>query len=187
MRTRSLLATALLAWVFLAGSGPAATAESPGGGLRVVLEHSQLRAKVGEHFDYRPRIVNPGARAIDGLVAHLNVASLTTDVYVDPEDWSSSRSIVISHLGPGASTSLSWDLQAVSPGSFDVYVVLLPTRAAAVEPLVASPPMHLVVTKRTTLSAGGSLPVIVAVPALLAAGIALNRRRIRRQSREIRS
>ena len=185
MTPRSVLATAFLAALIPIGlAAPAAAAlSSPGNGIvEVVSAENQLDTVVGQHFTYRPQIVNPGTRATGGLLAHLNVASLTNDVYVDPEDWSSSRSVVLAPLSPGGKASLSWDVQAVSPGSFAVYVVLLPlaTASSGTGPLVVSPPVHVTVAARRTLNAGGALPVVIAVPALLAVAVAVTRFRTRR-------
>ena len=166
------------------GRGSVAAAEPPAG-VRVLASPSQVHTVVGGHFSYQPRIVNPGSRPLDGIVVHLNVASLTSDVYVDPEDWSTNRSAVIGHLNPGGSASLSWDVQAVSAGSFAIYVVLLPagSAAAGTGPLFVSPPVHVTVTARTTLNASGSLPVVIAVPGLLAVLVAAGRLRARHARR----
>jgi hypothetical protein len=148
----------------------------------VTCDQSRLRTLLGDRFTFRSRIANSGAASSDRLLAHLNVVSLTSDVYVDPEDWSSSRTREVPPLGPGGSTSLSWHLQAVNAGSFSVYVVLLPNGAASAGtgPLVVSPPVHVSVAGRRTLTAGGALPVVVAVPVLLGLLAAAARRRVRR-------
>jgi hypothetical protein len=184
MNPRTALATVVLAIltpIGLAGSA-AATSPAPSDGIRVTSAPDQLEKVIGEHFTYQPHIINQGKTSTERLIAHLNVASLTSDVYVDPEDWSSNRSIVVQPLGPGTDTSLSWDVQAVSAGSFAVYVVLLPTSAASsgTGALVVSPAVHVSVAQRRTLNAGGSLPVVIAVPVLLAAVVTVIRLRARR-------
>jgi hypothetical protein len=79
-------------------------------------------------------------------------------------------------------SSLSWEIQAVNAGSFDVYVVMLPngTSSAGTGPLVVSPPVHITVKARRTLNAGGSLPVVVVVPSLLGLAVVVTRLRARR-------
>jgi len=184
MKLWSAVAAAVLAALIpiLVGS-PAAAVPVPSGALRVSSAQMELQTVVGEHFTYRPKIYNPGAGSTEAMIAHLNVASLTNEVYVDPEDWSSSRSKVIPTVPSGRSTELSWELQAVSAGSFAVYVVLLPigTMASGIA-LAASPPVHVTVTSRRTLNAGGSLPVVIAVPALLAVAVLAGHLRYRRSS-----
>jgi hypothetical protein len=171
---RALVAAGALVGVLLASVPTAA----PAGAVTVSAARSELTAAVGQHFDYRARVVNDGSAPTGPLLAHLNVASLTTDVYVDPEDWSSSRSTAVPPLATGAGTELSWHLQAVSPGSFDVYLVILPTAtASSAQRLFVSPPTHVRVTARRTLNAGGALPVVVAVPVLLAVATLASRRR----------
>jgi hypothetical protein len=180
------IAIAMLIPLGISTAQAAPTASSPasqdGGQIQITTAVSALRTAVGRHFTYRPQLVNTGTTATDVLLAHLNVASLTSDVYVDPEDWSSSRSQRVASLRPGQRVTLAWDIQAVSSGSFDVYVVVLPDgRASAGSgPLVVSTPLHALVAARRTLNAGGSLPVVIAVPALLAIGVLLTRWRVRR-------
>ena len=73
----------------------------------------------------------------------------------------------------GAETPLDWEFQAGNPGHFAVYVVLIPQNG----PLVASPPVHVTVSRRETLDTGGALPVAIAVPTLLGAATLIGRRR----------
>ena len=85
-------------------------------------------------------------------------------------------------LKPGASTALSFELKAVNAGRFNVYVVVLPNGASpdGTGSLAVSPPLLVTVAGRTTLSAGGALPVAVAVPVLLGLALAVARIRLRR-------
>jgi hypothetical protein len=114
-------------------------------------------------------------------VAHLNVASMD-GTYVDLEDWSADVTRPLAPLAPASSITQSWEFQAVNVGSFDVYVVVLPDSdsSAGTNPLVASPPVHITVEGRRTLTAGGALPIVVAIPILLALVAAGARYRIRR-------
>jgi hypothetical protein len=102
-------------------------------------------------------------------------------VYVDPEDWSPSRSQQLS-LKPGESRKLTWEIQAVNAGHFAAYVVVVPygSKVAGNEDLVTSPLVNVDVASRSTLTAGGALPVVVIVPLLLglaAAGVFFRARR----------
>ena len=102
------------------------------------------------------------------ILAHLNVASIEGSVYVDPEDWSSDRSQQLS-LKPGESRKLSWEIQAVNAGLFAAYVVVVPfgNTVNGNEDLSTSPLIRVDVAQRTTLTAGGALPVVLAVPLLI--------------------
>jgi hypothetical protein len=126
----------------------------------VTFDQSDVAVAVGEKFTLRSQVTAGSAPTL----AHLNVASLTTDVYVDPEDWSSHRTQVVA---AGSTTTLAWEIQAVNVGQFDIYVVLLPQTGTG--PLVVSAPVHVVVTARETINAGGSLPVVILTPLLLGA------------------
>jgi hypothetical protein len=141
------------------------------------IEHA-----VGDHFTLRSTIVVTGTAATQPMMAHLNVASLTGDVYVDPEDWSPSRSKQVKALQPGESMTLTWDLQAVNSGTFDIYVVLLPNGStdAGEGPLVVTPPVYATVTGRQTPNPGGALPIVLGVPGVL--GLLLLGSRYRRRS-----
>lgn len=173
MRPRNALAALLLGLLTLLGlvgfGGPAAAAPLDPGTVEVTFDQSSVRTVLGDRFTLRMRIRNSGTDRTDPLLAHLNVASLRNDVYVDPEDWSQRRSQDVAPLDPGATTELSWPIQSVNAGSLDVYVVLLPNGAssAGTGPLAVSPPVHLQVAGRRTLSPGGAIPVAVVVPVLL--------------------
>jgi hypothetical protein len=173
---------ALLAPVYR--TTPAAAAPTAAGSVAVKVAPSRHSTVIGNRFTFRSQLVNPGPKATGRLIAHLNVASLTNDVYVDPEDWSAERTLEVPPLTRGGMTSLTWDLQAVNAGRFAVYVVVLPASVlgTAGDQLVVSPAMQVDVAGRRTLNVGGALPVVLAVPialALLALGV---RRRIRRSS-----
>jgi hypothetical protein len=148
----------------------------------VTLDRSQINTVVGDVLTVESRVVNAGEMPTDRLVAHLNVASLDSTVYVDLEDWSADVTRELAPLAPGGSTSLSWDFHAVNVGRFNVYVVLLPKgqSSAGAGPLVASPPVHVTVAGKRTLTAGGSLPVAIIVPVLLGLVAAAARYRVRR-------
>jgi hypothetical protein len=178
----SVAGRALLAAVLLSVAAPAAAAPAaPGGQLTASSQRPEVATAVGRHFDYQARIINTGKASTGQLLMHLNIASLTSDVYVDPEDWSTDRSRFLAPLAAGAATTLSWDIQAVSPGTFDVYAVVLPARAESGTQLAVSSPTRVIVTARRTLNAGGALPVVVAVPVLL--GVATLTARARGRTR----
>jgi hypothetical protein len=181
MRSTALAWAALMAALLVPMTGAAAAPATPAAGVRVVSEQPAIGTAVGRHFDYRIALVNDSGTPTGQLLAHLNVASVTGSAYVDPEDWSADRSRFLPALAPGATTSLSWDVQAVSPGTFDVYVVVLPAGAGAEADhrLVVSSPTRVEVSARRTLNAGGALPVVIAVPVLLGLATLATRARAR--------
>jgi hypothetical protein len=169
----------------LPGAPAAAPTPADPATVAVAFTQAEVNVLVGDLFTLRSEITDLGPTPTDVLLAHLNVASLTDDVYVDPEDWSASRSHQVEPIAGGATTSVDWQLQAVNVGTFDVYVVLLPdaSTTAGTGPLVVSPPVHVTVGARATLNAGGALPVAIAVPLLvflLALAIRLRTRHLRR-------
>ncbi|MDQ2984773.1 MAG: hypothetical protein M3R70_12770 [Actinomycetota bacterium] len=168
------LLVGLLAALVLAG-GAQATSRSRVG---VTVDRTELSTKLGHKLSFRSTITNHGSTSASGLVAHLNVLSLRTGVYVDPEDWSSKRTRFLDTIPAGGSTALTWKLEAVNAGSLGVYVAVLPESGAGAP--VTSPTVHVRVAERKTLNSGGILPLALGVPALLGAlalGLRLRRRR----------
>ena len=146
------------------------SAHAPSGTVEVSLDRDRVDTAVGARLTVTSHITNTGETPTDPLVAHLNVASLD-GVYTDLEDWSADVTREVRPIGPGNRASLRWEFQAVNTGNFDVYVTVLPNGPASAGrgPLVASPPMHVVVAGRRTLSAGGALPVVLVMPVLVGA------------------
>jgi|1186.fasta_scaffold17290_2 CARDB protein len=181
MRPHCLLAVPagiVLALAVPVTATPAAAATS----VEVTFDRVSQATALGDRFTVRARIANLGTATTEPLMADLNVTSVTTAVYVDLEDWSADRTHELPPLEPGASTTLSFDLQPVNVGRFNVYVVVLPNGASSpgTGPLAVSPAVHVTVAGRTTLSAGGALPVAIAVPVLLGVALAVTRIRLRR-------
>jgi hypothetical protein len=130
----------------------------------ITMNQDQLTAQLGQTLIVESVVSESGPG-----IAHLNVVSLD-GVYVDLEDWTQD---VTQPVPAGPETSLDWEFQAVNPGHFAVYVVLIPQNGA----LVAGPPVHITVAPRQTLDTGGALPVAIAVPALLGAAALFGRLR----------
>lgn len=148
----------------LVASDVAVTAARPG--LSLTVDRVAISTKLGRKFTFRTTIANPGPSVATGVIAHLNVLSLGPAVYVDPEDWSSRRTRYLVPIRPGGSTTISWKLQAVNAGGFAVYVVALSHDGSTL--LAAGRPVRLTVLERRTLDAGGIVPLVIGVPALLA-------------------
>jgi hypothetical protein len=176
---RQLLLIGLMA-VALTWLPAPALAETPLS-VKVVVEPAQVKTLLGDRFMITTEITNTSATPSGEILAHLNVASIEGSVYVDPEDWSPGRSQQLS-LKPGESRKLSWEIQAVNAGHFAAYVVVVPfgSKVAGNEALMISPLVNVDVASRSTLTAGGALPVVVMVPLLLglaAAGLLFRARR----------
>jgi hypothetical protein len=149
--------------------------------VKVIVEPVHLETVLGGRFMITTEITNTGAAPSGEILAHLNVASIEGSVYVDPEDWSPNRSQQLS-LEPGERQKLSWEIQAVNAGHFAAYVVVVPfgSNVAGNEALMISPLVDVDVASKSTLTAGGALPVVVMVPLLLglaAAGVFFGARR----------
>ena len=151
--------------------------------VQVVADPPAISTVLGDHFEITTEIRNTGSAPTGEILAHLNVASIEGTVYVDPEDWSSERSQQLS-LKAGESRELSWEIQAVNSGRFAAYVVIVPFGGTVKgnEALQISPLVKVDVAPRSTLTAGGTLPVVLMMPLLIgvAAGAALFRVRRRK-------
>jgi hypothetical protein len=170
-----LLALAAMALVLAAG----AHAASGKAGFSAGVDRTRISTELGRTFVFRSTIANEGTAPADGLIAHLNIVSLRSDVYVDPEDWSTHRTRYLAPLAAGASRTITWRLKAVNSGAFDVYVAVLP-RGGDARPPVTAPVVSVAVAGRKTLNAGGILSVAFGVPAILGVlmvGLKLRRRR----------
>jgi len=100
------------------------------------------------------------------LIAHLNVLSLRTGVYVDPEDWSSRRTRYLTPIPAGGSVTLTWKVQAVNSGSIGIYVAVLPASGVP-QPPATGPTLHVSIAQRRTLNSGGIVPLALGMPGLL--------------------
>jgi hypothetical protein len=173
----ALAATVLGLVLFGAMAAPAAAAPPAPRAVEVTLDQRQVSTLLGEKFTFQTRIANAGSEPTGRLIADLNVASRDSDVYVDLEDWSANRTHYLAPLAPGANTVVTFELQAVNAGSFNVYVVVSPQDGAG--QLAASAPLRTDVAGRRALTAGGALPVVIAMPVLL--GIVAIATRLRRR------
>jgi hypothetical protein len=144
----------------------AATAARPASVLSVSVDPGHVATTLGHTSNVRSTITNHGAVTTERLIAHLNVLSYDSGVYVDPEDWSSNRTRYLGPIPPGGSTTVTWRIEAVNAGRFAVYVAVLPRRLAPGAP-TTGPAVELSVAKRTTIDSAGILPLALGIPALL--------------------
>jgi hypothetical protein len=161
-----------VAAALLASSGLASTRSA----VSVRPDQSSVSTKLGHKFAFRTTIANRDASPA-GLIAHLNVVSLSSRVYVDPEDWSAHRTRYLPSIPRGRSLTIPWKLEAVNSGEFAIYVTVLPRNGGTL--LAAGSPVRVTVAERRTLNSGGILPLAIGIPAVLAliwGGVRLRRR-----------
>ena len=177
---RGALLTAAMTILLMIIAAPAGAAPLT---VKVAPDQSHVSTVLGGRFVLRTEVTNTGSTPTGTVLAHLNVASVQGDVYVDPEDWSPARSQEIS-LRPGESRTLSWDIQAVNSGTFAAYVVVLPfgQKVAGTEDLAVSPLVKLDVATRSTVNAGVALPLVIVIPLALGVIAALTLIRVRRRT-----
>lgn len=164
----AVLALALLA-------APAEAAAPP---VSVEVNRTSIRTDLGQTFSFRTTIRNRASAAATGLVAHLNVLSLRPGTYVDPEDWSTSRTRYLPAIPARGSSTLTWRVTGVHSGAIGVYVSVLPASGAG-RPITASM-VRVDIAERKTVDAGGVVPIALGVPAalsLLIVAVGVRRRR----------
>jgi hypothetical protein len=162
----------------LAIASPAAAA-APASALSVRVDRAEIATRLGHKFTFRSTIDNEGSTALSGVIAHLNVLSYDPGTYVDPEDWSSHRTMYLATLPPHAKRTITWRMQAVNDGTFAVYVAAVPRVGAPGAP-ITGPAIRVDVAKRTTLNAQGIVPLALGIPGalgLLAVALRVRRRR----------
>jgi hypothetical protein len=156
-------AVAVLVLAFLAATGAsAATGEQ----VSVSMDRQEVSTKLGKKFVFHSILTNRGSTATGPLIAHLNVLSYGSSVYVDPEDWSSNRVRYLAPIPAGGSTRIAWRIEGVNAGKFAVYVSVLPNSASLQAP-ASGPTLHVKVTQRRTLNSGGILPLALGIPGFL--------------------
>lgn len=170
MRSRVLLALLVAAFALV----PAASA----GEVVVSADRTHVSTSLGRSFSFTTTVANRGAAPTGSLVAHLNVLSLKPGVYVDPEDWSATRTHYLDPIRPGGSRTVRWRVKAVNGGSLAAYVTVVPQSGAGTP--TTGPSLRFNVVSEKTLNSGGILPIALGVPvgiALLALGVRVQRRR----------
>jgi hypothetical protein len=163
--------------VSLAAAPAQAGAYPPG--LTVTVDRMEISTQLGGKLTFRSTVRNDGPEAVSRLIAHLNVLSLRSGTYVDPEDWSSQRTRYLDPIPAGGATTITWHVHAVNGGVLGLYVALLSEPGVGLMP-TTGPMIRLVVAEKKTLNAGGILPLALGIPAaigLLTVGVRRHRAR----------
>ena len=107
--------------------------------------------------------MNSGSSATPPLIANLGVVALDQSTYVDPDDWSSQRTLSVAPIAAGSSVTQTWTVKPVLKGNVAVYVVVLPQplALASAGPLAAPVSVAEVVRlrRRCALSPQGRQPL----------------------------
>lgn len=166
----------VLPLALLSVSTTSAGAAASSGDVDIELSRTKVQAGPGQQLFFESRIRNRGNGPLRGYVAHLNILSTDEGVYVDPEDWSPRRTQYLEELGPGESTTLTWNVRAVTSGPLILYVsVTSPTSRT----VTSSGPLNLTVRGQRVVNSAGVVPLVVLMPGAVLAllGASLLRRR----------
>jgi hypothetical protein len=152
------------------GAPALAQENAPTSDLTVTVSKSEVSAMTGDTFTVTSEVRNSGSKATPPLIANLDFVALDQSTYIDPEDWSPQRTLVLDPIAAGSSATQSWTIKPVLAGNVGAYVVILPSSPtlATAGPLVSSPAIYLHVEEHHALNPGGVLPVVLAVPGVLA-------------------
>ncbi len=179
-RFRGAVAAAAFALLGLAGplAAPAAAQSADAPPVTISLDRREVSVGVGERFVLTSTVSSQAAEPLTGLIAHIDIVGIDPQRYVDPEDWSPERTMFLEPLTSRSSVRTVWEVQAVDSGPLLVWVTA--SRPGG-EGVAISAPLHLMVGEHIDVNAGGVLPVVVGVPAVLCAflaAMAWRRRRV---------
>ena len=151
------------------GNAPAAS-----GDVTVSVSVYEVSVLTGETFTFTSEVTNSGSDVTPPLIANLAFVAIDQSTYVDPEDWSPERTLSVAPIAAGSSATQEWTVKPVLAGDVAVYVVVLPEppALAGAGPLAASPAIPVHVEEHRTLNPGGVLPVVLAIPGVLALAFA---------------
>ena len=151
--------------------------------LQLTIDAESKDVRAGTAIEYNTVLTNGGSEPSAPLIVAMNIVNLSkTGDVVDPEDWSPQRTQYVDPIAPGQSATLGWRINAILDGNFMVYMVAIPAPSGpnATSHPVASPGIHLMVSKYTRLNPGGVLPYAIGGPVVLGLVIfAVYRRRHR--------
>jgi hypothetical protein len=177
-RVLAAIAAALFVVLLVAavsrGAPAFAQENAPTSDLRVTVSKSEVSAMTGDTFTVTSEVTNTGSKVTPPLIANLDFVALDQSTYIDPEDWSPQRTLTVDPVAAGSSATQSWTIKPVLAGNVAAYVVILPTSPTLTTagPLVSSPAIYLHVEEHRALNPGGVLPVVLAVPGVLALAFA---------------
>ena len=159
-----------------AATGAPALAQDPPspGDITISVSKSEMSVLTGETFTFTSEITNSGSEATPPLIANLDFVAIDQSTYVDPEDWSPERTLSVAPIAAGSSATQTWTVKPVLAGDIAVYVAVLlePPALTGAGPIAASPAIPVHVEEHRTLNPGGVLPVVLAVPGVLALAFA---------------
>jgi hypothetical protein len=179
MSPRRLVAAAIVALALAAVLAAPAAADVAD--VAVTTDRAGVETQLGRDFHFRTTVTNDGATGTEPLVAHLNILSLTSSVYVDPEDWSTQRTQYLGSIPAGGERTITWNIKAVNDGDFAAYATILSQNDPAGTAPATGDAVRVAVAKRTTLNSGGIVPLALGIPGALAAlavAARLSRRRV---------
>jgi hypothetical protein len=184
MIRRLLPLSALAGGLFIAGvaAWSPVVAQEQGGALTISVSEKERSTLTGDVFSFTSEIRNAGSERTPPLIANLAFVATDGNTYVDPEDWSGSRTKAVAPIGPRDSVTITWTVKTVIEGDVAAYVAVLPAppELSAASPLAVSPAIQMHVEEDRKLNPGGVLPTVLVVPAVLAAmfaGLRVVRRR----------
>jgi hypothetical protein len=174
MRRGVRVAAVLLAVAMAVTLSPATAQEGGGPDLTVSVSETEKSTLTGDVFTFASEIKNEGSAKTPPLIANLAFVAIDGSTYVDPEDWSGERTLNVSPIAAGSSSTQTWTVKTVLEGDVAAYVAVLlaPPELSPASPLAVSTAIQMHVEEDRKLNPGGVLPTVLAVPVVLAAAFA---------------
>ena len=171
----SLIAVVLWLW---AASATSASAEVAAGQLSVSVTPERLSTSVGTQTEVTVTIVNTSADPTPELAIHLDITDPRGSGSVDPEDWTAILTRAAPVVGPGEQVARTWTITPIQAGDFVLYAVVVDTDAG-LQPAMPSVsngvPVH--VDEKRSFNPSGVLPLAIAMPVTIGAGLLWRHRR----------
>lgn len=159
MNTRAVLLLLVVMSAFVLAAVPAGAQTMDD--VEVVVEPSSAPVVLGETLDISVTVTNNGTAPSAPLVVHIDITDPSSESSVDPEDWTSTLSKTAGVVAPGATKTVTWNIQPISGGSFSLYAVAL---SEGVSSVASSNVLAVDVADQRSLNPGGILPVAIGVP-----------------------
>lgn len=177
--SRSAWVPLALVLAFAVVAPSAAMASSIADEVTIAVEPANQSVILGDHIDITITVTNMGTQTLSDLVVHIDITDPVASTSVDPEDWTSTLSKPVGPLGPNESTTATWTIQPISPGSFALYAIVL---APDSETVAASNILAVDVIDQRSLNPNGILPVAIGAPAVVG-GLLVTQLRLSRRTR----
>jgi hypothetical protein len=95
------------------GWSPLMAQEETVSDVTISVSEKELSTLIGDVFSFTSEIRNEGSERTPPLIANLAFVATDGDTYVDPEDWSGSRTKAVAPIASRDSVTITWTVKTV--------------------------------------------------------------------------